>query len=144
MEYSRNLKQTLNNRHRLLVDRCSHLYMSKLQDQISTNVLKIGIFLFGTFFIPGFVFAADLILQNPLGVTDPNILIGRIIKQVLGFVGTIALVMFIYGGLMWMLSMGDAGRVKKGRDTFIWATLGLIVIFSSYLIVNFIFDFLKG
>lgn len=116
--------------------------MRKLQDKILKNVLRIGVFLFGTFFVYDLLFAADLTLQNPLGVTDPNILIGRIIKQVLGFVGTIALVMFIYGGLMWMLSMGDAGRVKKGRDTFIWATLGLIVVFSSYLIVNFIFDFI--
>ena len=77
-------------------------------------------------------------LPNPLGQSDPRIIIGNIIKVVLGIVGSLALIIFIYGGLMWMTSSGNTERIKKGRDTLVWATIGLMVIFGSYTVVNFV------
>ena len=81
-------------------------------------------------------------LDCPLGnaqlCNDPRILIGRVIQVVLSLVGSIALVLFIYGGLSWMLAAGNTEAIKRGRDTLVWASLGLLVIFSSYTIVNFI------
>jgi len=77
-------------------------------------------------------------LPNPLKTDDIRVVIGRIINYALGFVGAVALVMFIYGGFLWMLSGGEPARVKKGRDTLVWATIGLAVIFASYAIVNFV------
>ncbi len=80
-------------------------------------------------------------LPNPLGEgnDDPNILIGKVINAVLGIVGSLALVMFIYGGFTWMLAAGNQEKVQKGKDILIWATIGLIVIFSAYALVKFIF-----
>lgn len=77
-------------------------------------------------------------LPNFLGITDPNILINRIIKAIIGITGTAALVVFIYGGFLWLTSMGDAGKVKEGTNAMKWATIGLVVIFSAYILVNFI------
>lgn len=78
-------------------------------------------------------------LTNPLGnVTTVQGLIQRILTAALGIVGSLALLMFIYGGFTWMLAAGNAEAVKRGKDIFIWATIGLVVIFSSYAIVNFI------
>lgn len=78
-------------------------------------------------------------LTNPLGnVTTVQGLIQRILSAALGIVGSLALLMFIYGGFTWMLAAGNAEAVKRGKDIFIWATIGLVVIFSSYAIVNFI------
>ncbi len=85
----------------------------------------------------------SFVLKNPLKVNDPNVIVGNLIKGVMGFAGTIALVMFIYGGLMWMFSGGKTDLVEKGKKTFIWATLGLLVIFSSYIVVFKIFDFIS-
>jgi len=65
-------------------------------------------------------------------------LIGTIIKAVLGVVGSLALVMFIYGGLLWMTAAGNTERVEKGKKTIVWAVLGLVVIFTSYALVKFI------
>ena len=78
-------------------------------------------------------------LTNPLG-TDitPQALIGRIINAVLGIVGSIALAMFIYGGFTWMTAAGGAEKVQKGKDILIWAAIGLVVIFASYALVNFV------
>jgi hypothetical protein len=77
-------------------------------------------------------------LNNPLGITDPNVLIGKVIRATLGLVGSLALVMFIYGGFVWMTGGGNSEKVTKGKNIIIWATIGLIVIFSAYALVKFV------
>ncbi|PIR93767.1 hypothetical protein COT97_04870 [Candidatus Falkowbacteria bacterium CG10_big_fil_rev_8_21_14_0_10_39_11] len=72
--------------------------------------------------------------------TDKSIpdVIGGILKVLLGIVGALALVMFIYGGVMFMFSEGDSGRVKTARDILIWAALGLLTVFASFTVLNFV------
>ena len=83
-------------------------------------------------------------LKNPLGtITTPQLLIGKIINSVLGVVGSVALLMFIFGGLTWMTSGGSAEKIKKGRDIIVWSTLGLAIIFASYGLVRFVILTLK-
>lgn len=78
-------------------------------------------------------------LTNPLdGVDTPQKLIGKIISAVLGIVGSLALLMFIYGGLIWMTAAGNEKKVSQGTDILMWATIGLVVIFISYAAVRFL------
>jgi hypothetical protein len=77
-------------------------------------------------------------LQSPIDIKDPNVLIGRIIKAALGIVGSLALVMFIFGGFVWMTSVGNNEKVTKGKNIIIWATLGLVVVFAAYAAVSFV------
>lgn len=78
-------------------------------------------------------------LDNPLGdVKSLPVLIGKIIKALLGITGSIALVMFIYGGFTWMTAAGSPEAVSKGKNILIWAVVGLVVIFSAYGLVNFV------
>jgi hypothetical protein len=80
-------------------------------------------------------------LPNPLGAgTTPQTLIGKVIAAALGVVGSLALLMFIFGGLTWMTSAGSAERVTKGKGIMIWAALGLIIIFTSYALVRFVIE----
>jgi hypothetical protein len=79
-------------------------------------------------------------LPNPLGTTDLSLIIGKIIRGVLDFLGVLALVMFIWGGIQWMTSGGSEEKIKSGRDTMVWAALGLALIFASYSILNFVFS----
>lgn len=77
-------------------------------------------------------------INSPIGeITGPQ-LIGRIIKAILGLVGALALAMFVYGGFTWLTSAGSPDKIKKGKDILIWATIGLIVIFTSYTLVDFL------
>jgi hypothetical protein len=80
--------------------------------------------------------AATLI--NPLGddVKDIRLLFARVISAALSIVGSFALLMVIYGGVLWLTSRGEPKPVQKGKDTLTWALLGLVIIFSSYVIVN--------
>jgi hypothetical protein len=83
-------------------------------------------------------------LQNPLGTTSPQVVIGNIIRSLLGLSGALALLMFIYGGMLWIISGGSAEKIKKGKDTLVWATFGLAIIFMSYTLVEFVIDALAG
>ncbi len=82
-------------------------------------------------------------LTNPLTSDDPAVIIGNIIKGILGLTGVIALVAFVAGGVIWMTSGGNADRVKKGRDILVWAVIGLFIVFSSYSILKYVFDVLQ-
>lgn len=86
----------------------------------------------------------DLSKANPLqkfcpgGKCDPAALVGGVIKAVLGIVGSIALLMFIYGGFLWLTSGGSTEKITKGKNVLTWAAIGLTVIFLSYTLVNFV------
>lgn len=73
-------------------------------------------------------------LTNPLGndINSPQDLIGQILDSVLGVIGSLALLMFVYGGITWMTSAGNQEKVKKGRDIIVWSAIGLVIIFSAY------------
>lgn len=88
--------------------------------------------------LPLFVSSAHGIdLTNPLGnVTDIRVLIGRIIAAIIGVIGAIALLYFIYGGYLLLTSQGNAEMIRKGKETLIWAVLGLAVIFGSYAFLS--------
>ena len=83
--------------------------------------------------------------DNPLGAElDLRLIAGNVIKAVLGIIGSVALVIFLYGGIQWMVAMGDDTKIKKGLDTMIWAGLGLVIIFGSYVAVQFLLRTLLG
>ena len=92
--------------------------------------------------IPALSFAINV--PNPLAnVNSPEDLMANAIKLILGLTGSIALLLFVYGGFMWMTSAGNSERIQKGKNIFIWATVGLVMIFGSYAILNTIFDAFK-
>lgn len=83
-------------------------------------------------------------IVNPLfGLTLPG-LIGNIIMAAMGILGTIAFILFVYSGFLWLTSAGKPEQIKKSTQTMLWAGIGLIVIFSSYFILNFVFSALTA
>ena len=72
------------------------------------------------------------------------VLLGNIINSVLGIIGSLALVMFIYGGATWMLSAGSQEQVTKGKNILIWATVGIVIIFTAYALVKFVLTTVTG
>lgn len=92
------------------------------------------------------VASADTVvsLYNPLGESDIRVIIGRVIKGILSLIGSIAFLMFVYGGVLWLTSGGRSEYVKKGKDILTWATLGLGVIFASYAAVSAILNALTS
>jgi hypothetical protein len=91
-------------------------------------------------------------LENPLAICPKGtsgqkcvqLVIGNVIRAALGIVGSIALIMMVWGGFLWLTSMGSSDKVEKGKNTLIWATLGLVVIFGAYALTNFIITSIAG
>ena len=83
-------------------------------------------------------------LPNPLGITDINAFIARIITFVLSLVGSVSLLLFVYGGITWMTSMGNDTKIKKGKDIVVWAVIGLAVVFFAYILVKFVIQGITG
>lgn len=83
-------------------------------------------------------------IPNPLGTTDINVLIAQVINFILSLVGSVSLLLFVYGGITWMTSAGAADKVKKGKDIIVWAIIGLAVVFTSYILVKFVIQGITG
>jgi len=81
-------------------------------------------------------------LYNPLGAnTDIPAFIGRGIRGVLGLIGAVALLMFIYGGVIWMTAGGDSKRVEGAKSIIKNSVIGLLLIFFSYSLIGIFFSF---
>lgn len=73
------------------------------------------------------------------GASIPRI-IGRIVKTAMGMIGAAALIIFLYGGIIWMIARGNATEQEKAFNTIVWAGIGLAVIFASYALVDYVFE----
>ena len=82
----------------------------------------------------------DATVLNRLGTTDVKVYIGRIIKGVMGILGSITLVMFVYSGILFMTDRGNGENVGKAKETAVWTSLGLVLVFASYAILSFVFQ----
>ena len=61
---------------------------------------------------------------------------------IFGLIGSVVLVMFIYGGFTFMTSAGSKERVAKGKTIIIQSVIGMAIMFLSYTIVGFVFAML--
>lgn len=66
------------------------------------------------------------------------------INFILGLSGSIALLMFLWGGTRWVLANGNKGHIEDGKEAMVNASVGLAVIFSAYMIVTFVVAALTG
>jgi len=64
----------------------------------------------------------------------------NVARLILGLVGSLTLIMFVYGGIMFLISGGSSEKVAKAKNILVAAVVGLIIVFSSWLIVRFVTD----
>ena len=85
-------------------------------------------------------------LTNPLNnnTVDINQIMGNILKGVLGIMGSLTLLMLVYGAFLWLTSAGNAEKVKMGTDTMLWAVIGTVLVLSSYLLLSTFLKYLTG
>ena len=72
----------------------------------------------------------------PGGETDFRTLVLNIISYFLGFLGLLATIMIIYGGITYVSSAGNDEAVGKAKKIILYAVIGIIVILLSFVIVN--------
>lgn len=110
--------------------------------KIIVSILCFSFLLLPVFFQAQAAGVEKTTFTNPMpGVSSANDLIGNVINGVMGVVGSLALLMFVFGGLTWMTSGGSKEKVKKGKDIAVWSAIGLILIFSAYAITRLIINY---
>lgn len=66
--------------------------------------------------------------------------IQNILNAIIVISGLVAVVFVIIGGIQYMSSTGDPGKIKKAKDTILYALIGLIICVLSFAIVNWTID----
>ena len=64
--------------------------------------------------------------------------ITNIINAIVVSLGIVAVIIIIIGGITYMTSQGDAGKVKKAKDTILYGVIGLIIVVLAFAITNFV------
>lgn len=72
--------------------------------------------------------------------TDDNFAstITGILNAIIGIAGLVAVIFIIVGGINYMTSAGDTAKLQKGKNTIIYALIGLVICALSFAIVNWV------
>lgn len=73
----------------------------------------------------------------------PGLVVG-ILNAVIGISSLVAVVFIIVGGVNYITSAGDAGKIQKAKNTILYALIGLVVCVLSFAIVNWAIGAISG
>ncbi|MFA5075791.1 MAG: Ig-like domain-containing protein, partial [Patescibacteria group bacterium] len=92
--------------------------------------------------LPVLAQAPDVGLQyltaTGLTSTDIRVVVANIIRYALGLLGIIAVVICIYGGVVWMTSQGNEEKITTAKKILLNGLIGLVIILLSFAIVTWI------
>lgn len=86
-------------------------------------------------------FAAALLSPGDIGYQGPTTesnLMNNILMPVYFWAGVVAVGFVVYGGFMYVLSNGEPSKVKKAKDTLLYAIIGLVIVLFAFAITSFI------
>lgn len=63
-------------------------------------------------------------------------IIPQAIKIVLALAGTVSFGVFVYAGVMLIISQGNEEEITKFKNILIWSIIGLLFITTSYALVS--------
>lgn len=100
--------------------------------------------LVGLVFLPQRVLAINIppALQPLTTGTATNILT-RIVNWILALAAALALIYLIYGGIVYITAAGNEEKTKAGKSALLSAIIGLVIIFLSYLIIDWVGKILR-
>ncbi|MCK5466462.1 hypothetical protein KAI56_03135 [Candidatus Parcubacteria bacterium] len=77
----------------------------------------------------------NLDIKNPVKASDFTELIENTTMWILSIIGSLALLILIFGGVMYIGSTGDEQKVLTAKKTVTFAIIGIILVLISYAIV---------
>lgn len=70
----------------------------------------------------------------------PLVIAGKIINIMLGAVGTIVVILFIYSGFLWMTAAGNEEKITKAKRILANAIIGTVIVVMAYAISYFVIN----
>ena len=74
---------------------------------------------------------------DPRGSASVSNTVKSVINLLSLIVGVVAVIMIIIGGLQYVMSGGDSGKVGNSKNTILYAVIGLVVVALAQIIVRF-------
>ena len=71
-------------------------------------------------------------------------IVGGVLSAVFVVLGILAVIFIIIGGINYTVSQGDPGKVKKAKNTILYAIVGLIIALMAFAITNFAMNALQN
>lgn len=68
--------------------------------------------------------------------TDFRGFVIRIVNFALGFLGLIAVIIVIYGGVLYVTAAGNEEKTQTGKKAITYAVIGLLIVLGSFAFVN--------
>lgn len=68
----------------------------------------------------------------------------NVINAIMGIVAAVAVIAIVIGGIQYMTSVGDPGKVKRAKDTILYAVIGLVIVILAAVIVNVVINSING
>jgi len=81
---------------------------------------------------------------NVCGLNELLQVVVNFTQLLLGVTGSLALLAFLYGGVLWIISSGKQEMIEKGKQAIQAAVIGLLIMLGSWLIVNTTIGALTG
>ena len=80
--------------------------------------------------------APSAVLEGTGGQTSLKGLILTVVNYFLGFLGLLAVIMIIYGGVQYVISAGQDEAIGNAKKIIMYSLIGLIVILLSFVLVR--------
>lgn len=81
---------------------------------------------------------------NAPGPTQGSGIVSSIMGTLYYAVGALSVIMIIYSGLMYMTAGGDEAKIKKAKQSLVWACVGLAVALGAWAITQFVLQNIVG
>ena len=86
------------------------------------------------------IFGIDYGAETGLGEQDPRESAARVIRAALSLLGIVAIVIVLWGGVLWMTAGGDSEKVSTAKKILFSGVIGLVIILSAFAIAQFVLD----
>lgn len=83
-------------------------------------------------------FGLQYVTEIGLPTEDIRVIIARIIRNLFGLLGLVAVVIILYGGFVWMTSGGEESKITQAKDIIKNAAIGLAIMVLAFSITQFV------
>lgn len=79
----------------------------------------------------GYSVLAQIVLPNPLSVNSFQELFANAANYVFGFIGALAILVFVWAGVLFITSAGNAGQIDKAKKALLYAVIGSAIALAG-------------
>lgn len=81
--------------------------------------------------------------QDCVGGTDGSNLAHNLITWFIGTAGIVAAIYVVVGGVGYITSSGDSGKLQKSKNTILYSLIGLAIVALAQIITAFVFNMIE-